>query len=110
MNFLSAFRNFIYQENEVDIVDLLYDNSEWAKAERLKLEERKYINDVLSFSQAVGECGSVRVSACGHVTSGTKNKLIYSYDNSKRKTSRCQYCGTRYDDIEKHCSACGAPT
>jgi hypothetical protein len=72
-------------EIEDELLELYFDNSEYVNNKRLELEEQKYI---------------------ANIKEQMSDESVYRYN--PYSSTRCQYCGTKHDDIEKHCSACGA--
>jgi len=78
---------------EDQLLELQFDNSEYANNKRLELFEQKSIDDMVKETNNVFE------------TSGDVNKVLLK----NNKGSRCQYCGTKHNDTEKSCSGCGAP-
>jgi hypothetical protein len=85
------------------LINIQFNNSKWAKNKMFELEEQKYINNISETTKNVnGGIGNKLV-----VTSGNTNKIYLQ--NKDGEELRCQYCNTKHNNVEKSCSACGAP-
>jgi len=89
---------------ENELLELQFDNSEYANNRRLELFKQKSIDDMAKEINNVFETAK-------DVSGEIGNQQMYHYNrqqNKNSKESRCQYCGTKHDNTEKSCSACGA--
>jgi transposase len=50
-----------------------------------------------------------RFNTFGQVMQKIEEADEITYRHNPYLSTRCEYCGTKHDNIEKHCSSCGAP-